>query len=83
LQQVEDDITTILLAVQSGAEDAPPVIEPQGTALVETSVDPGETAHVELSNPLGVLAEAADQNAHSPRKDEPGPAKYWNGESGQ
>lgn len=76
LQQIEDDITTILLAQQTGAEDAPPVVDPS----TEQVIEPNEpSTHTDIQNPLGFLASAAiDQDKET--QSAPGPSKYWSGE---
>ena len=71
LDQVENEITTLLLA---GPDDELPV-EP---ILPLPQNDPEEEKHTALQNPLGMLATAAiDQSVEENVR---GPAKYWNSE---
>lgn len=75
LQQMEDDITTILLASQNGAEDVPPIIE----LPPDPTIDADEATHTDLQNPLGFLAKMALDQPEEPQQ--PGPSKYWSGKS--
>ena len=74
LDQVENEITTILL---SASADDVPVNNLTDDAAGPS--DPDDETHTALQNPLGILATAAID--HSMDENTGGPAKYWNSSS--
>lgn len=75
LDQVENEITTILISSTSSTndEERSAQTEPAPSSLPS---DPDDETHTALQNPLGVLATAAiDQSVE---ENQGGPASYWN-----
>lgn len=84
LDQVENEVTTILISNTSLSNEPPANDEGRPAqadpALSSQHSEQDDETHTALQNPLGVLATAAiDQSVEEIKG---GPASYWNSESG-